>query len=338
MSDQYYQRYTQSLRPILQAIEPDTLKALFEGTGIRVRDLHNGERMISRSQELAFYRNLLEYPGSSGLAMSIGLATTLSSTGAVGYAQMACRTARQAIELGQRYRCLTIPYMRWDVLVIGKEVVHRITDTDDLGDLRPFVMEIMLAMIKRQTEELMGADCQPTGLSLCYQNPGCAEHYIENFGVKPRFAQRTTELRFPAAGLDCERHCDDPLMMETMEQLCQQMASRLMREPDLVQEVLIVLRADTGTLPCVKEIAQRFGVSPRTLRRRLAEKDSSYRMLGDQVRRERAVNYLRDNELALTTVAERCGFAELHSFYSAFKRWTGFSPASYRSQLAACHL
>jgi AraC-like DNA-binding protein len=335
MNGRHYQRYLQSIHPLLQAIEPDDLDTLLEGTGISVRDLYDRDKLISRTQELAVFRNVIRQPEYSGLAMTIGLAITPTAMGAVGYAQLACRTAREAIELCKRYRCLTMPYMRWDVLVIGSEVVHRITDTDKLGELRPFIMELTLAMIASQTWELVGTECQPTALSFSYEEPKYSEYYNECFGIKPRFGQRTTELRFPVEYLDLERRDHDPVMKASLEQLCRHMASRVMWEPSIGQEVLNVLRASGDILPGVEQLACHFGLSARTLRRRLQEDHSGYRILIDQVRRERAMKYLHDRELALPIVAERCGFIELHSFYSAFKRWTDSTPAAYRSQLTA---
>ena len=333
MGGRNYKRFTQSLQPLLNTIGPDHLQPLLRETGITIRDLHSGDKLISRTQELALYGNLVRHPEYRELAIGIDVGRSPQGFGPVGYAQAACRTAREAIELSKRYRCLTIPYLRWDVLVIGDEVVHRLTDTDGLGELRPFMMEMLLAIINRQTLELMGPECRATALSLCYEDTGFARHYLNYFGVKPNFAQHSTEIRFPVAFLDCERRGYDPIMKASLEQLCQRMASRVMCEPDVADEVINVLRASGDVLPGMEHIAQHFGLSSRALRSRLQRLGRSYRALVDQVRRERAFEYLRDTTLTLPLVAQRCGFNELHSFYNAFKRWTGSSPAHYRSLL-----
>ena len=335
MGGRNYKRFTQSLQPLLNTIGPDHLQPLLRETGISIRDLHSGDKLISRTQELALYSNLVRHPEYRGRAIGIDIGMSAQGLGPVGYAQMACRTAREAIELSKRYRCLTMPYLRWDVLVIGDEVVHRLTDTDGLGELRPFLMEMLLAILNRQTMELMGPECRATGLSLCYENPGSAQDYLNYFGVKPSFAQRNTEIRFPVAFLDCERQGYDPIMKASLEQLCQRMASQVMCEPDVADEVINILRASGDVLPGMEHIAQHFGLSSRALRSRLQRLGRSYRTLVDQVRRERAFEYLRDTTLTLPSVAQRCGFNELHSFYNAFKRWTGSSPAHYRSILVA---
>jgi AraC-like DNA-binding protein len=46
------------------------------------------------------------------------------------------------------------------------------------------------------------------------------------------------------------------------------------------------------------------------------------------------VRYLRDPRVSMSEIAYLLGFADLSAFYRAFKRWTGATPAEYRSQHA----
>ena len=334
MNDRHDKRYMQVLQPLLKVVDADSLKGVLQGTGIGYRDLHNPGKTFSRSQELALYRQVAERPENSGLGFIVGHAFTLGVLGPVGYAQAVCRTARQAIELGKRYRRLTIPATHWDVLVVDNELVYRIFDTGDLSSLRAFMIDLSLAFFKQQTEELMGAECRPVRLRFSCEDPGNSEHYFEWFGIKPEFRQGCTELRFPAALLDRERRGHDPAMLSVMEPLCERMASSSSQDPMMELNVLDLLRASADTLPCARETARRLFISPRTMRRHLSENKSNYRMLVDKVRQERAVEHLRDCEMAIAVVAERCGYSEVHSFCNAFKRWTGQTPVTYRAQFA----
>jgi AraC-like DNA-binding protein len=57
-----------------------------------------------------------------------------------------------------------------------------------------------------------------------------------------------------------------------------------------------------------------------------------------QVRHEQAVHHLVNPQISLAEVAFLLGFAELSSFYRAFKGWTGLTPAAYRATvLPAIH-
>ncbi|NHO67191.1 AraC family transcriptional regulator [Aestuariicella hydrocarbonica] len=78
-------------------------------------------------------------------------------------------------------------------------------------------------------------------------------------------------------------------------------------------------------------IADHFGMSVATLRRKLERQNITFRDLQDRVNSELAVNYLHDQMLA-TDVAEKLGYSDVRSFKRAFKRWYGMSPAMYIRQ------
>nr|MBX2801249.1 helix-turn-helix domain-containing protein [Myxococcales bacterium] len=77
--------------------------------------------------------------------------------------------------------------------------------------------------------------------------------------------------------------------------------------------------------------AKRLGVSQRTLRRRLAEEDSSFRALLDEVRYACARTYLDQDRLSSTEMALLLGFADASTLYRAFRRWHGTSLSAYRA-------
>ena len=49
------------------------------------------------------------------------------------------------------------------------------------------------------------------------------------------------------------------------------------------------------------------------------------------MRRQLAMRYLREREMAICEVAYLLGFSESSSFHRAFKRWTGLPPKEFRS-------
>jgi AraC-like DNA-binding protein len=48
------------------------------------------------------------------------------------------------------------------------------------------------------------------------------------------------------------------------------------------------------------------------------------------MRRQLAMRYLREPEMAICEVAYRLSFSESSSFHRAFKRWTGLTPKEFR--------
>lgn len=73
-------------------------------------------------------------------------------------------------------------------------------------------------------------------------------------------------------------------------------------------------------------------MSARTLRRRLAERGSSYRELLDEARRSLALQRVLDADASFDEIAAALGFNDLSAFYRSFRRWTGNTPAAYRTR------
>ena len=84
--------------------------------------------------------------------------------------------------------------------------------------------------------------------------------------------------------------------------------------------------------PSLARTAKRVGVGPRTLQRQLRTHQIRFKKLADDTRRHFALNYLKDPNNTLTQIAFLLGYSEASAFNRAFKRWTGLTPQSYRSQ------
>jgi AraC-like DNA-binding protein len=71
-------------------------------------------------------------------------------------------------------------------------------------------------------------------------------------------------------------------------------------------------------------------VSPRTLKRKLADLGTGFSELLEEQQRERALMLLRSEQLSLEDVAARVGYSDVANFTRAFRRWTGLTPGAYR--------
>lgn len=79
------------------------------------------------------------------------------------------------------------------------------------------------------------------------------------------------------------------------------------------------------------DLAKHLAMSPRTLRRRLAEEGINYQALLDEVRCDLAERHLRERRLSLSEIAFALGYAEPATFHRAFRRWKNVTPDAYRA-------
>lgn len=83
----------------------------------------------------------------------------------------------------------------------------------------------------------------------------------------------------------------------------------------------------TGDLSRLRSesVADTLGISPTTLRRRLRADRLCYQELLDLARQHRCEKQLNAKWVPGKTLAWDLGYAEVNSFYRAFRRWTGTS-------------
>ena len=72
-------------------------------------------------------------------------------------------------------------------------------------------------------------------------------------------------------------------------------------------------------------------MSSATIFCRLREADTSFAAIVEQVRREKAIEYLADTTISLSRVAELLGYSEHRPFFRALVRWFDCTPAEYRA-------
>jgi AraC-like DNA-binding protein len=80
----------------------------------------------------------------------------------------------------------------------------------------------------------------------------------------------------------------------------------------------------------LKVIAESFGRTPETIRRKLKDEGSSYAEIKESVRHDMAVYLLKKTDTPINQVALNVGFSDSSTFNRAFKKWTGLTPGDYR--------
>jgi AraC-like DNA-binding protein len=75
-----------------------------------------------------------------------------------------------------------------------------------------------------------------------------------------------------------------------------------------------------------------MAMSPSALQQKLAQQESNFKDLLNQVRRSLALSYIDQSRISITEISFLLSFADTSSFTRAFRRWTGKSPSDQRHQ------
>lgn len=145
------------------------------------------------------------------------------------------------------------------------------------------------------------------------------------------FSALENEMVFDSRFLDFRLLKADPGLGRLLDRHAEELLQKYPREDGLIERVRTILKEElNGGDASLESVARQMGVSGRTLQRRLRALGTSHQGLLDQMRRDLAVRYLREPEMAVCEIAYLLGFSESSAFHRAFKRWTGTSPSEYR--------
>ncbi len=97
---------------------------------------------------------------------------------------------------------------------------------------------------------------------------------------------------------------------------------------DQVEAALLELLPSGRTQ--MKIVASDFGMSNRTLQRRLVAENTTWLHVLDETRRRLAMHYIDTTRLSLAEVSFLLGYSDPNSLFKAFQRWTGTTPERWR--------
>lgn len=193
--------------------------------------------------------------------------------------------------------------------------------------------ELCVAIVVRTMKSLLGDRWRVEAVRFEHAPYDAPAIYRRIVGCEPAFDHRRTELVVPGEVAGEHIPYADRQLLPVVER-------RLKALPEADDPLLHALGTELvrtlcdGT-PTVSAVASRLRLSPRTLQRRLADRNTSFRRVLGEVRRQVATEYLQTSDMSLLEVALLLGYGDLSAFDHAFRGWTGETPSRYRERLAA---
>lgn len=308
-----------------------SLDACLHGTGLDWLRLADPAAEVDAEQELRLVRNLIAACGARpGLGLPLGRRYQLNSYGIWGFALLASPTYGDAAHLGLRYLGLTYAYHGMRLEEHGEEVHLLLDDRDVPKELRGFLLERDLAGMLQVLREVLGAEPPLLRVELRLPPPDDPTVYRDEIGVAPLFGQAENRFVFPRYLLDRPLAGAHPQAAQLCEEQCQRLLAKRSQHGGLAGRIRALLLERPGRLPDMEQVAAGLNMSSRTLRRRLDEEGSNFRLLLDEVRQALAEELLATGGLTLEEIAERLGYGEVSNFIHAFKRWKGVAPRRFQ--------
>jgi AraC-like DNA-binding protein len=306
---------------------------LLKEVGLRRADLGDPETRIAYSSVLGLIERAAVLVGDDSYGLRLGAARSQRDSGLIGFVLLNSPTLMDALSNVQRYFRVVGEGEDFEIESAGPHVAIRFRETDPaLRGLR-HNSDYIAAMMVRACRDMTRKRISPIRVEFMHGRPNRKVAYDECLGCAVKFHADWDALIFAAETTKLPVIGADSKLLQVLERACKQILGSTPRKQDLVHDVreLIVDRLAKGRAH-IDDIARDVSMSSKTLERRLAERDTSFSALLDDIRRDLAKRYLSETDFRLEQVAYLVGYSEPAALVRAFKRWTGTTPIKYRNR------
>jgi AraC-like DNA-binding protein len=324
------------LQPLLEAAcaHGVTAQALARTVGLPDAALDPLPDSLAAGDYIALLAAGAELCADPHFGLHVGERVKLGTYSVYGLVLLACADFGQALEQTQRYEQLAHDLGRSRLQVEGREA--RYTWTSHYPQACRHLAESVFAGIRVFGSWLAGRPLAPTRLAFAHARALDVDphEYARVLGVNPEFGAACNMAVFDAALLAMPV----PNADITLYPVLQQHAERLLRERALLEHSIAarvqaaIIRNLAHDRVRLAQVAGELGLSARSLQRKLADAGTSYQAQLDGARHRLAMDYLRQDGLALADIAFLLGFREQSAFTHAFREWSGMNPGAWRDR------
>lgn len=250
----------------------------------------------------------------------------------LGYIALNCSNLHEAMNKVIQYEKVSGVSGLTQLIDVGDQVLISWQCSLEDALLKRHTTENVIASWYRYAHQIVNITEQPKAIWFEHSCPDDVAAYRQLFQCETLFDQ-------PYSGILIQRsQLDTPFPQSNSEllELLQQQADRHLQQCDSNQstadKVTQLIEQTIGSgIPSKTLIAEKLGISGRTLQRQLEHEGHHYKDLLRDIRLAMANRYLQQTQFTIEEIAHKLGFTDARSFQRSYKQWTGKTPGSNRS-------
>ncbi|MCP5047154.1 MAG: helix-turn-helix domain-containing protein, partial [bacterium] len=170
------------------------------------------------------------------------------------------------------------------------------------------ILSLFISIFRRLIEPRI----DPIEVRFAHRRPGDISEHKRIFCSPLLFEQSRNEIKIKQEYLSLPVYSANPALLPVLERFIQGLLDRLYSSDTWVNRVnrLIGKMLTAEVKPGIESIAGELEISSRNLQNKLKEEGTTFQKLLDQVRKEMALNYLKNKDMTLLDIAFLLGFSE----------------------------
>ncbi|BAW06169.1 AraC family transcriptional regulator [Nocardia seriolae] len=266
-----------------------------------------------------------------GAGLAVSAAAVRGSLNVWDYLFSSAPTLAESLSAAVELRSVVAnPTVGGAIVVDGGLLTIRETRPDTPEAVVAAIEEFSLAIMLRRAREATGRHLVPVRVAFTTSAPRCHNHLVDEFGTS-RIDFDAEHAEFTLIDAAAIPTGGGPNETRMFRQYAELLLANAVTATDWNDELRLAIHESMNHGGAeLRPVADRLGISTRTLQRRLGERGTTWREQVDAVRTEQAALLLRDTDLPVRSVAARLGYGDVRSFRRAFQRWHGRAPGVWR--------
>jgi AraC-like DNA-binding protein len=302
--------------------------ALLDAVGIDAVRLRNPLSRFSNQIALRFFASLERHFADPAITLRIGERASMQNFSDLGYATRLAANLAAVIDANIRLQTLrqtmfgTVfepgakpPLMRWPL-------------RPDLVDPYAPVIEFSVASFARLARQVLGEPPLLGRISFAHAPRFDVALYQQTFGCPVEFRAPETRMELAARQIFRPSPFANAALLSAASDRYRLPASWVAAGLRHSGHSYFYLSNELDkSPPTLDRMASSFGMTERSLRRKLVEEGHPFRALLDQVRQDLFVLYRMEGTRRLNEIALLLGYSDLSAFSRSYKRWHGTAPS-----------
>jgi AraC-like DNA-binding protein len=305
--------YLYSLRAALHNLGHD-VAPLLQRFRITPETLATPQARISIARFMRLGNAAIALSGRADIGLLMGEHSRASHLGLAGLTAQCAMNLHQAFDTLVRFERLSSQNYRGHSSFEAPAL--RFYSISPYNAFNLFVVDSALSSRARLGKQLTGGEARLEAVHIEFPAPAYAESYEQIFKCPVLFGQEHNQLIWQPASLELSLDQAAPATFNHLQSLCEAHLQELGRYRRLRERVEEIVSPQLHQqLPGLSDVARELGMASWTLRRKLQQQENTrFQDIIDDTRRDLALTYVRDTELALGEIAFLLGFSSPGAF------------------------
>lgn len=304
------------------------LETLLKGSKLFEQDLRKATLRISPQQYLQLVSNCQKACPGPELAYLTAQSWLHHNQSPLLLMLRYSANLQQALLSFYRYRSQLLPLVYIRLQRVHGHVRLVLRPSFQLGKQQAFIEQLIVHFLLGLIKQQLG-DSSLLKVSSCSLDPDTSWLFQHQWqltaepALQSSLALAKTLLTQPFADADA-------VLWQQQHNWCRYLQQSIPDKAAFTEQLEQWLFAVLRQAPSQEEAARHWGLSLSSFKRLLAQQQTSYLHLSDQVKACAAQQALQLQGMSNKELASRLGYSDEHNFRRAFKRWTGLLPSQVR--------